>query len=175
MTWLWWSPAIAVVLHITEEFVWPGGFAQWDRDFRPRFRNSITPGLHIVVNSLLVVLCISVALAGMGKPGGTVAGVYFRNAIPPAYAAHGWIALAALLFSNAAFHLLGTYATRRYSPGVVTGALLYVPLGLFGVWHFVAQGEVSAGSAVVAAVLGGSYHLWARVFHSRRASTRQEA
>jgi hypothetical protein len=158
-------------MRITEEFVWPGGFSQWDRDYRPRFRNSIAPGLHIVVNSLLVGLCISVALAGTGQAGGTVAGVYFRNAIPPAYAAHGWIVLAALLFSNAGFHLLGTHATRRYSPGVVTGVLLYVPLGLFGVWHFVAEGDVSAGAALVAAVPGGSCHLWAHVLHSLRAST----
>lgn len=173
MSWLWWSPSIAVALHVAEEFLWPGGFAQWDRDYRPQFRGSITPGLHVIVNSLLVVFCISVALAGMGKTEGAMAGIYFRNAIPAAYAAHGWLVLAALLASNGAFHLVGTFQTHRYSPGVVTGMLLYMPLALFGVRHFVARGEVSPGAAFVATVLGGSYHLWARVLHSLRARTRE--
>lgn len=50
MTWLWWAPLAATTLHIFEEFVYPGGFAEWDRNYRPAVRKSITPRFHIIVN-----------------------------------------------------------------------------------------------------------------------------
>lgn len=34
MRWLFWAPLVAATLHIFEEFVWPGGFARWDREYR---------------------------------------------------------------------------------------------------------------------------------------------
>src|SRR5262249_5803750 len=52
--WIWWAPLCAATLHIVEEFVYPGGFAEWDRAYRPAFRESITPRLHVVVNALLL-------------------------------------------------------------------------------------------------------------------------
>ena len=30
-----WLPLVAVALHLVEEFAWPGGFADWYRDYRP--------------------------------------------------------------------------------------------------------------------------------------------
>ena len=56
MVWVWWAPLAAAGLHIAEEFVWPGGFGDWDRAYRPAIRQSITPGLHVVVNVLLLYL-----------------------------------------------------------------------------------------------------------------------
>jgi hypothetical protein len=45
----------------------------------------------------------------------------------------GWIVvtLAVSVALNGVLHLAGTVLTRSYSPGVVTGLLLWVPLGLF--------------------------------------------
>jgi hypothetical protein len=45
----------------------------------------------------------------------------------------GWIlvTLAVSVALNGLLHLAGTIFTRSYSPGVVTGLLLWVPLGLF--------------------------------------------
>jgi hypothetical protein len=108
MHWLWWAPLIAALLHITEEFVWPGGFADWVPSYRPRIRQSITPRLHIIVNLLLIAFCMSVGLAGLGKAGVTDGRMNLRSAIPSDYAVPSWITLAALLLSNATFHLIGT-------------------------------------------------------------------
>ena len=168
MNWLWWAPLASALLHIGEEFVWPGGFAAWDRDYRPAIRESITPGLHLVVNALLLFVCASVGLAGMPRGVLAVGGLRLRSAIPAALAASSWLALAALLFSNALFHVVGTFRTRRVSPGVRTGVLLYVPLALFGYWHFLHTGRASAVAAVVSAGVGGSYHLWAAFMHRYR-------
>ena len=130
--WLWWAPLIAAALHITEEFALPGGFGDWDRAYRLSIRRSITPQLHVIVNVLLLALCISVGLAGFGETGATLGPVHVRNPIPPGLSDASWVALAALLFSNAVFHFVGTIRSRRYSPGVVTGVLAYMPLALFG-------------------------------------------
>jgi hypothetical protein len=53
---------------------------------------------------------------------------------------YGWIAtaIATVLFVNAFLHLLGSLATASYSPGLVTGVILYLPLGqllLLRAWH----------------------------------------
>jgi hypothetical protein len=117
---------------------------------------------------LLLALCFSVGLAGYGETGATFGPWHTRSPIPPGLADASWIALAALLFSNAVFHVVGTIQSRRYSPGVVTGVLAYVPLALFGSWRFI-HGGTSIMLALAAAVLGGSYHLWASIGHRLRA------
>ena len=168
MSWVWWAPLGAAALHIGEEFIYPGGFAAWDRAYRPEFASSITPGLHVIVNALLLAICATVGIAGMPGQAIEVAGLRFRSAIPSSLAVPLWLAMAALLFSNAIFHLLGTYQTRMASPGVRTGVLLYIPMAVLGYWHFLHTRQVSAVAAVAAALLGGSYHLWASWAHRLR-------
>jgi hypothetical protein len=168
MSWLWWAPLVAAALHIFEEFVYPGGFAAWDRDYRPGIRASITPRLHVVMNALLLYGGLSVAIAG--RPGGVLAmgGVRLRSPIPSSFAVPCWLGLAALLASNAVFHLLGSWRTHRVSPGVRTGLLLYVPMAVIGTAHFLRTGQVSVPSAAAAALVGGSYHFWAAIGHRWR-------
>ncbi len=168
MAWLWWAPSIAASLHIVEEFVIPGGFGEWDRAYRPRLRASITPRLHVAVNAALLVLCAMVGLAG--SAGGVAIGsLRLRSAIPPSEGGAAWVALAALLLSNAAFHVVGAIRTRRYSPGIVTAVALYVPLAFVGAGYLLRAGRVSALDAAVGAAIGGSYPLWAHLLHVVRA------
>ena len=168
MNWFWWAPLLASIAHIAEEFVYPGGFADWDRAYRPKIRSSITPRLHLVVNLLLIFACVSVGLAGTSDGVANLGVVRIRSVIPPQHAVAGWLALVALLLSNAVFHVVGTVQTGRLSPGVRTGLLLYVPLAAYGYWHLLSSGLTSPGTAILAMLLGGSYHLWAAVVHSVR-------
>jgi hypothetical protein len=133
----------------------------------------MTPRFHVIVNALLLAICATVAISGM--PGGVLdfGGARFRSAIPRSLAVPAWLALAALLFSNAIFHVVGTLQTKRVSPGVRTGLLLYVPLALAGYWYFLRSRQVSAGAAFLAAIVGGSYHLWAAYAHRWRARERR--
>jgi hypothetical protein len=158
MTWLWWAPLAAAALHVTEEFFYPGGFADWDRKYRPSIQGSITTRFHIVVNAALLLLCLQVGLfAGAHDVGTRHVGVAL------------WLTVAALLFSNALYHLLGTLRTGTRSPGVVTGVGLYVPMAAIGFWYFLRTGEASVPTAIAAALLGGSYQLWAGLLHRIRA------
>ncbi len=135
-------------------------------DSRPGTGNTALPSG--AVNALLLVACVSVGISGMPGAGMVVGGVRLRSAVPASLSVPGWLAPVALLFSNAVFHLVGTYQTKRLSPGVRTGLLLYVPLALVGYWHFIRAGQVSVIAAAVSASLGGSYHLWASLAHRWR-------
>ena len=157
MTWIWWAPLVAAALHIIEEFVYPGGFAEWDRAYRPAIRDSITPRFHAIINAALLLMCAQIGLLGRGGP----------TARPIAVAA--WLTVAALLASNAAFHVVGTISTKQRSPGVVTGVGLYIPMAVAGYWYFLRTGGASMATAVVAAVIGASYHVWAAIAHTARA------
>jgi hypothetical protein len=152
---MYWWPLGAVVLHIIEEFVFPGGFADWDRSYRPQVRSSITPRFHLVVNAVLVLVCLALGWLGP-SPRGVAA----------------WLTIAALLLTNAIFHVIGTYRTRSYSPGLMTGVLLYVPLAMYGFTYFLRTGQASTGTALAALAIGGSYHLWSSLAHAQRANAR---
>ena len=57
MNWLPWAPLAAAGLHIVEEFVFPGGFAAWERRYRSDIRTSLTTRYLAIVNVLFLILC----------------------------------------------------------------------------------------------------------------------
>lgn len=148
--WLLWAPLAAALAHILEEFVWPGGFISWYRRYRGPSVHSITPRLLVIVNVILLAVCVDAALVT-----NTPFGVAY------------WLAVSAILTSNGLWHLWAAVRGRTYSPGMVTGLVLYVPLAIYGCYHFLQSGSVSIGSAVLAFLIGGSCPLWSAMFHAR--------
>ncbi len=140
MDWLYAAPFVAACLHITEEFFLPGGFADWDRRYRPEFAGSITSRLHIIVNVLLLVIAYDVFALRHHTTGPLM-----------------WMTVAAIVFTNALWHLRGAWKTRSYSPGMATGTLLYIPMTIYGYTHFLRTRAASPGTALLAFVIGGSY------------------
>ncbi|HTE46666.1 MAG TPA: HXXEE domain-containing protein [Gemmatimonadaceae bacterium] len=153
-----WLPTVAVSAHLVEEFVWPGGFAAWYRRYRPARASSVTTQFLVIVNAVLVVIALLPPLLG-GSPR--------ANAF--------WLVIAAIGAVNALFHLWAVVRTRAYSPGVVTGTLLYLPLSVLGYHELVASGIVSLGTALQAVAFGIGYHVWSAWNHRRRASANREA
>ena len=149
MDWLPWAPLVAAGLHISEEFVVPGGFPAWYRRYRPD-PSRITPRMLVIVNVALLVACSNVALLG-------------RHPLGIAY----WLMMSALLCSNGCWHAWATYKTRSYSPGVITGVLVYLPLAIYGYIEFLRSGAASIWTAAVACIIGGSYHFWSAAYHGR--------
>jgi hypothetical protein len=154
MNWLYAAPLVSACLHITEEFFLPGGFAAWDRRYRPEFASSITSRLHIIVNVLLLVLCYDVWATR-------------RHPIGPLL----WMTVAALLFTNALWHLRGAWKTRSYSPGIVTGTLLYIPMTIYGYAYLVRTGAASVPKALLGFAIGSSYLVISHFMHRRRAQS----
>jgi hypothetical protein len=149
MNWLPWAPLGAAMLHIFEEFVYPGGFPAWYRNYRSD-PSRITARFLFVVNAALLVACGNIALLGS-----LTLGVAY------------WLMIAAVMCSNGCWHVWASYKSRGYSPGVATGVIIYVPLAVYGYSHFVRSGAASIGMALVAGGVGGSYHIWSALFHGR--------
>lgn len=147
-----WMPLVAVALHLIEEFVWPGGFAEWYRWYRPERAASVTTGFLVRINALLVVLALIPGMRGF-----TMYGVAF------------WLVVASIAAANGGFHIWATVARRRYSPGVITGSIVYLPLAVFGFWYFWQRGLARPEVLIQAAVIGPAYNVYSAWNHRRRA------
>ena len=150
MQWLPWAPLIAACCHIFEEFAWPGGFPAWYRHYRPN-ASRITSRMLVIVNIALLAACVNYALAA-----NTTIGVVFL------------LGISALLCGNGLWHAWASVRTYTVSPGVVTGILLYVPLMVIEFNVYLRAGRVTLWTAVMAAMVGGSYHFWSALYHRRR-------
>jgi|HubBroStandDraft_6_1064221.scaffolds.fasta_scaffold06774_5 Protein of unknown function with HXXEE motif len=76
-----------------------------------------------------------------------------------------WLTIAALTCSNGCWHAWASFKSREYSPGVVTGFAIYIPFAIYGYNHFLRSGAVSMTTALIAAIIGASYHFWFALFH----------
>lgn len=108
---------ISALLHIADEFVYPGGFPE-------KFKRLISgTGLGInnfqiaLINILFLSFCVFVLIYGNSYP---------------------LIGMAAimLVMLNGFAHLLASLKYHEFFPGVFTGTLLYIPLGLFALIFF---------------------------------------
>lgn len=107
LTQLAWLAVIAYAMHAMEEF-----FFDWRDWARAVIKLPVEWGDFYVTNSAVVVLGIGTAALAPGLP------------LAP-------LVFAALMLINAVFfHILPVIVTRgRYSPGVTTAVLLFLPLG----------------------------------------------
>jgi hypothetical protein len=140
MNWIFYLFPIAGILHVLEEFVYPGGFTAFMKKMAPWFAPFVTPAFGIVINGLFLFLTILAALLGRAIP---VFG----------------LSVAALLGINGLTHTLGALRVRRYAPGLLTGILLYPPLAILAYSWFLLSGGVSIGQGVGSLVLGAAYQL----------------
>jgi len=71
-----------------------------------------------------------------------------------------WYSVAAIAAINACYHILGTFALKKYSPGVATGILLYIPLFVIGSWRLLSSGRISWGTAIIYLCAAIGYHVF---------------
>ncbi len=98
---------LALLLHQVEE--WFGGFPAWASTL---LGSEITPERFLLINALGLAVFVVGALAAR---------------LSPQMAWFG-VSLAALVGLNGVLHGLASLSTGSYSPGTVTGLLLYIPL-----------------------------------------------
>ena len=155
MSFVYWLPVICATLHVIEEFFWPGGFPQWFRAYRPENRLSFTRGFAIAANGIL--LAAGVVLGWLGP--------HWSRGLSV------WLIIAAILGANALLHIVGTWRTQRYSPGLITSVLLYLPLCIGGYAYFIGSGTASLGMAATSFAIGASYDIWSNLSHRARSAT----
>ncbi len=125
----------AAAVHIVEEYVYPGGFAEAFARQLPRSAHLFTPKFHLAVNGVFLLLCLASVLIGKA------------NLVLSA-AAFG------LIFANAMLHIRWAIFTKKYYPGVISAALVYVPLTVYAYAMFLRSGQLTWPQAGLSFLLG---------------------
>ena len=140
MTWIFVGFLIASILHMVEEFFFPGGFMTVMKRMNPTFAPFVNVPAAVVINGLQLMLCIIVIFVGRSN-------LAFS------------LSAASLLFINGLMHLGGAIRLKGYAPGVITGSVLYLPLSVFAFYYFMTSGELTMLDAITAAWLGMLYQI----------------
>jgi len=137
-------PLAVLLAHQTEEWVWPGGFLPWINrtvlgSDDPEFPIDRRAGFLINVG-----FGWGLSLTALGGTGVAVP-------LTALYVSH---------IGNAGLHIGWAIRNRAYDPGVVTGALALLPVGVLGLKKLVKDQEVSraqlgAGVATGVAIAAG--------------------
>ena len=134
----------AIMLHVTEEFFIPGGFIKWYKEFvPPKKAEGSNPEYLVWINTLMMGVC--------------VLPLYFGESI---HGASIWFAVSAIGAANALFHVWGVLKMKKYSPGVVTGVLLYLPLFFIGCEQLLSTGLISLTKAIIFIAIAIGYHIF---------------
>jgi hypothetical protein len=127
---------IAAILHVTEEFYYPGGFMDWAKKNVPRIAKRVTVKIAVIVNGLFLLLC--------------TAGVFFGGYYP-----NFALSIAGLILVNGTGHFFTSVFTKSYSPGLITGLVFYIPLSIYIFINF----NLSASEVITVISYGVIYHL----------------
>lgn len=135
-----WAPyliPIAITLHLIEEYVL-GDFLAWFRRAFPALAPGMTARWALAINAAFLIAGVLAALPGC-----------------PTIAR---LSVCVVLAVNGLLHAVFSITTRSYSPGLVTGLALYIPLG---VWMFSAEqaaGRLTHGAAIASVLIGIALH-----------------
>lgn len=132
---------IASIIHVTEEYFYPGGFLFWAKKNLPQIKNRINAKFAVIVNSLFILLSAS--------------GIFLGGRYPEFV-----YSIAGLLFVNGIMHIFSSIYTKSYSPGLISSIILYLPLSIYSFLHF----YLSAGQILTFIFYGFLYHLAVPLF-----------
>jgi hypothetical protein len=99
----------AYLIPLAEE--WFGGFPEWSRVIREA---GVSSQRFILINSIALALFVVLSVTARRRPGLA----WFPST------------LAAIFLINGVLHALATWRYGVYSPGTVSGLLIYIPLGV---------------------------------------------
>jgi uncharacterized membrane protein HdeD (DUF308 family) len=142
--WLFMLPIIAACIHVIEEFGFPGGFRDWYISYRPEMERHLTTRHLVVINGILLAACASLSITGPRHGGATT-----------------WLIVMSIVAWNTVFHILGAFRTRKYSPGMVSGILLYLPLAFVGFYELLRYRIATISLFVTCLGVGTLYHVFA--------------
>lgn len=131
---MFWIPLAVFAVHMAEEL--------------PRFPAWVTR--HFGATSLPWYVYSHIALVAIGVAVGAWAG----SAPPGSPGIGAGLALMWTLLLNGVFHLVTTIRFREYSPGVVTGLILFVPATVYIVVRVVDDGLLDLSGMLLAGTIG---------------------
>ena len=105
-----WFLPIAYLIHIFDEYFSSEGFPMW---FSGIFKTSLSSNDFIIINSVGISATLIIVI------------LYSFNRVNSFLIA----TLGTLFFINGLIHLFASVITMEYSPGTLTGIVIYLPLG----------------------------------------------
>ena len=138
MAWIFIAFLVVSLIHMAEEYFIPGGFMNSMKRLNPRFAPYVTVRMAVIINGLQLVLCVLAIL--VGERASVLA-----------------LSIAGLLYINGWVHVLAVFKLRGYVPGVISGALLYIPLAAFAYAALVTSGHLNLRQALMGAALSLLY------------------
>jgi len=139
--------AAAAMLHVTEEFLFPGGFADWyARLVPPKKVKKNNGGFLVWINTLMMCAIAFSIHFGDTKLGHSI-----------------WYDVAAILMANACFHIWGVFKLKSYSPGIITAVFFYIPLFVVGTMQLVSTGILPWYRALFSICLGIGFHVFSLI------------
>ena len=132
---------ISAILHVGEEYFYPGGFLEFGRKNVPKLKQRITVKMAVIVNGLFLLLC--------------AAGVLLAEDYPE-FA----LSIAGLVLVNGLLHIFSSILIRSYAPGLITSILLYLPISIY----IFASNNFSSGEIIIFISYGILYHLAVPLF-----------
>ena len=138
MQWIFGAFLVVSVIHMAEEYFFPGGFMEMMKLLNPRFAPFVTVPMAIIINGMQLLLCV-VAIA-IGERA-----VVFG------------LSIAALLLLNGLVHIAACIRVKGYAPGVISGVLLYLPVSVYAYHRALSSGLLTVHGMLVTFVLGLLY------------------
>ena len=138
MEWIFSAFLMVSIIHMGEEYFYPGGFMDVMKRLGPKFAPLVNAPMAIIINGLQLLFCIATIVVGKKAP-------IFSMSI------------AGLLFINGWMHIMGCVRTKGYAPGVITGVLLYIPLSVYAYYLFISSSQLTLNEVIVTGVLGLLY------------------
>ena len=129
---IFWLILASSMAHVVEEYV--GGWVKFVRSFDNPI-SQISTGVFYVVNLIFIFLCLLAALLNLS---------FFVFSL----------SIVALVFMNALIHLGGTIKFRRYTPGVATATLFYLPISLYAYYLYDEAGLLALTNVALSTLLG---------------------
>ncbi len=131
--------------------MYPGGFLTWYKLYKPEIAESIKPKVLAVTNIFLIIGSINPILNGK-----TNISVIL------------WLIFSSIIGYNIFYHIRGLFLTKKYSPGVITSLILYLPLTVYGYFYFISEYKISIWIVFLCIAAGPFMQLFLNLNHKRR-------
>lgn len=135
MEWIFIAFLVVSMIHMGEEYFYPGGFMDVMKRLSPRFAPLVTAPMAVIINGLQLLLCFVAIATGKNE-------LAFSMSVAP------------LLFINSLMHIMACARVKGYAPGVITGVLLYMPLSVYAYYLSISSGQLTLKGVIVSGVLG---------------------
>lgn len=136
---------LSYLCHCFEEFYYPGGFIQWYRHFRPQLASQ-TPKYYFWVNLIAFMIVLVNSFFYFMTNGGNIAGEIIASSF--------------LAWNAIVTHLIGAIKSKQYSPGLITGLILYVGIYLALIVITYRQQLFTVPMLLLYSASGILYELW---------------